>query len=125
LHGWRLFVVEDEPLVAMMLQGLLTDLGAQVVGPFGSLDEAFSAPPRECDAALLDVNVGGAALYPLSEEPSNAGLPLVFRTGYQAKGTDRRFGEAPGLTKPVEAADLIATLQSLQRNRVAALTANS
>jgi two-component sensor histidine kinase len=114
LRNRRLFVVEDEPLVAMMLQKLLSDLGAQVVGPFNSLEDAFGGLSRPCDAALLDVNVGGVAIYPLAEELSRAGVPIVFLTGYQAESIETRFRAAPVLTKPIEPADLVSTLAKLE-----------
>src|SRR5262249_26286552 len=94
LHGWRILIVEDEPLVAMMLQELLTDLGAQVVGPYGTLDDGFAALPRAFDAALLDVNLAGAAIYPLAEEIARSGVPIVFLTGYQAESIEPRFRDA-------------------------------
>lgn len=115
LKGWRLLIVEDEPLLSMMLRQMLTELGAQVVGDFGSLDEAFAGLPRSCDAVLLDVNIGGASVYPLADEFSRTGVPIVFLTGYQPESIDARFSAAPVLTKPVEKADLIAALGALHR----------
>ncbi len=122
LHNWRILVVEDEPLVAMMLQKLLTDLGAQIVGPYGTLDDAFGALPRPIDAALLDVNLAGTAIYPLADEITRAGVPVVFLTGYQAESIEPRFHHAPVLTKPIEANDLVATLQRLQSATIQALS---
>ena len=122
LHNWRILIVEDEPLVAMMLQKLLTDLGAQIVGPYGTLDDAFGALPRAFDAALLDVNLAGIAIYPLADEITRAGVPIVFLTGYQAESIEPRFRNAAVLTKPIEARDLVATLQRLQTATTEALS---
>ena len=122
LNGWRILIVEDEPLVAMMLQELLSDLGAQIVGPYGTLDEAFGALPRPFDAALLDVNLAGTAIYPLADEIVRSGVPIVFLTGYQAESIETRFRDAAVLTKPVEASDLVATLQRLQNQTSEALS---
>jgi hypothetical protein len=48
------------------------------VGSFGADEDAFAGLARACDAALLDVNVGGAPIHPLAEALSGAGVPLVF-----------------------------------------------
>ena len=110
IHGRRVLIVEDEPLIAMMLAQILSDLGVEVLGPFGSLADAYSALPQDFDAAVLDVNVGGEFIYPLAEQLSQLGAPMVFLTGYESQSLDPRFAEAPILTKPVEPTELIAAL---------------
>src|SRR6185295_16917961 len=96
--------------------------GAQIVGPYGTLDDAFAALPRPFDAALLDVNLAGTAIYPLAEEIKRAGVPIVFLTGYQAESIEPRFREAAVLTKPIDAGDLVATLQRLHTATTQALS---
>jgi two-component sensor histidine kinase len=117
LAGCRIVVVEDEPLVAMMVAKMLADLGAQALGPFGSLAEAFAALPLDFDAAVLDVNVGGELVYPLAAELARSGAPVVFLTGYESDSIDERFAEAPILTKPIERGDLIEALNTLSPHR--------
>jgi CheY-like chemotaxis protein len=104
--GRRVLVVEDEPLVAMMMRRLLDELGAETIGPFGSLPEAFAALNQSFDAAVLDVNVAGALVYPFAEEVVRAGRPVVFLTGYESDSIDKRFLTAPILTKPIHVVDL-------------------
>ena len=64
----RVLIVEDELLVALMIEDLLADLGCEVVGPFGSVAQALSAAGSEpIDLAVLDVNLGGEMVYPVAE----------------------------------------------------------
>ena len=107
--GRRVLLVEDEPLVAMMMRDMLADLEFEVVGPFGSIRDASAAllingiPPMDgIAAAVLDVNVGGEPIYPLAASIAERGVPIVFVTGYPRESIDERFAAVPLLQKPVE-----------------------
>lgn len=110
LQGRRAFVVEDEPLVAMAMVRRLAELGAQSIGPFGSLAEAFEALSAEFDVAILDVNVAGELVYPLAAALAERGKPFIFITGYEAQSIDTRFAAAPVLAKPIEDEHLVDAL---------------
>lgn len=110
LDGKRVMVVEDEPLVALMMSQLVKDLGCEVVGPFMTLGEAMSMAREPVDAAVLDVNVAGEMVYPLAQKLKSMGAGLLFVTGYEADSIDPRFIGAPVLTKPVEAGELADAL---------------
>ena len=109
IAGRHILIVEDEPLVAMMMVRLLEDLGATAIGPFSCLGEASENLGEHLDAALLDVNLAGTLVYPLAEELTRRGTPIVFLTGYESDSIDPRF-TAPVLTKPIEAAELAEIL---------------
>lgn len=111
--GRRILLVEDEPLVAMMMSQIISDLGADVLGPFGTLQEALDANVDRLDAALLDVNVAGELVYPLAERLALSGTPMVFLTGYDAKSIDQRFLESGVLTKPIDEAELASCLAGI------------
>jgi two-component sensor histidine kinase len=111
--GRRILLVEDEPLVAMMMSQIISGLGADVLGPFGTLNEALEANVDGLDAALLDVNVAGELIYPLAERLAQSGTPMVFLTGYDAKSIDRRFLDADILTKPIDEAELANCLAGI------------
>jgi two-component sensor histidine kinase/two-component SAPR family response regulator len=108
--GRRILVVEDEPLVAMMMTQIVLDLGADVFGPFGSLREALAADVSGLDAAVLDVNVAGDLIYPLAEKLTAMGTPMLFLTGYDAGSIDPRFRHGGVLTKPIDESELAACL---------------
>jgi two-component SAPR family response regulator len=81
----RVMIVEDEALVAMMVEDMLGDLGCEVVGSFGAVDDALAfligGQPAP-DGAVLDVNIGGEMVFPVAEELRERGVPFVFATGY-------------------------------------------
>ena len=55
----RLLIVEDEMLIAMLVEQMAQDLGYDVVGPALTVDEALSLIQRETfDCAILDMNLG-------------------------------------------------------------------
>jgi CheY-like chemotaxis protein len=102
----RIMIVEDEALVALMVEDLLTDLGCQISGSFGAVDEALAylkdaaAPPPALDGAVLDVNIGGTMVFPVAERLRAAGIPFVFATGYGALPR-QGFEDVTVLNKPI------------------------
>lgn len=105
LAGRRILVVDDEPLVAMLVEDLLCEAGAQVVGPAATLDVGFDLlRAGGLDGAVLDVNLDGVLVYPLAEALERAGVPFVFVTGYGRLGVDAAFADATVLHKPLNLA---------------------
>ena len=83
LAGKRILLVEDEAMIAVMVEQMLGELGAEVVGVASNLDQALAlCATVVCDAAVLDVNLGGAAVFPAAEVLARRGIPVVFATGY-------------------------------------------
>jgi CheY-like chemotaxis protein len=103
LRGLRLLLVEDEAIVAMMLEDMLHDLGCVVVGVAGSVLSGLAIaddPTMQLDGAVLDVNLGGEMVYPVAEALRARGVPFIFSTGYAGGGLADDFREAPILAKP-------------------------
>src|SRR5215207_3626023 len=64
----RILVVEDEAMIAMLVEEMVLDFGSEVVGPAAKMEEALRlASDASLDAAILDVNVGGAVVYPVAD----------------------------------------------------------
>ncbi|WP_371514679.1 response regulator [Brevundimonas denitrificans] len=95
LTGRKVLVVEDESLVAMLLETILEDMGCIPVGPVSTVDEGVQKAENEpdLDLALLDVNVAGRQVFPVAEALARRGIPMVFSTGYGEAGL-RRNGVA-------------------------------
>lgn len=109
LEGKTILVVEDEPLVAMMVEDMLLELGAQVVGPASTLAQALAlAESGDFDAALLDVNLNGERSDPVAALLRGRNIPYVFATGYGAH--DRLEGGAETLQKPYRQEQVAAAL---------------
>ena len=101
--GRKVLLVEDEALVALMIQEFLTESGHSVIGPISRTSEALSAAQEaDFDTAILDVNLGDGMAYPVADILSARGIPFVFVTGYEANTIDERFSDAPVLQKPIE-----------------------
>ena len=99
----RVLLVEDEALVAMMIQEFLSECGRAVVGPISTAAEALAtARQGDFDGAILDINLGDGKAYPVAEILSARGVPFVFLTGYEADTVDERFSDVPILQKPIE-----------------------
>ena len=102
LTGRRVLVVEDESLVAMLLETILEDMGCTPVGPAGTVEDglAMVADPAPLDAALLDVNVAGRQVFPVAEALKARGVPFVFSTGYGESGLSDEWRGHPTVQKP-------------------------
>lgn len=93
LEGKAILVVEDEPMIAMMLDDLLTDLGCSVVGPALNLAEAQNLVGMSaCDAAIVDLNLNGTMAHPLVEALVKKGVPVIVATGYGGDASDLPSG---------------------------------
>jgi CheY-like chemotaxis protein len=102
LRGRRVLVIEDESLVAMLLETILEDLGCEVVGPESNIDDGLAAAHAAdgLDAALLDVNVAGREVFPVAEALLARNIPFVFSTGYGESGLPPHWRGRPTIQKP-------------------------
>jgi DNA-binding response OmpR family regulator len=97
----RILIIEDETMIAMMVEDFLTDLGWNVVGLVGTLDRAMAmARDADIEAAVLDLNLDGQDSFAAAEILSGRGIPFVFATGYGLDGVADRFRDVPTVTKP-------------------------
>ena len=121
LSGQKVLVVEDEPVVAMQLEDMLSDLGMEAVGFARTLDTALAAAERRrFDVAVVDIDLRGQRSYPAAERLAEAGVPLVFVTGFPRERPPRQLGEAPILLKPYGIHELARALHAVLDRPVAA-----
>lgn len=110
----RVLVVEDEMMIAMLIEDMVTDLGHEVVGPAMTLEEALRLADGDIDCAILDMNLGhGNFSTPVAELLNERGIPFMFATGYGGSVLDREFENAPVLRKPFPMDALARTLASV------------
>jgi CheY-like chemotaxis protein len=114
LAGRRIFVVEDEFLIRMLLEDMLADLGYEIADVAGRLDEASElAKTVECDLAILDVNLDGHDVYPVADLLAKRGVPFIFVTGYGGRGLPENYRSHLVLQKPFQLDDLKKMLARL------------
>ena len=112
----RVLLVEDEPLVSMMLADMLAAFGHKVDGPYNRFSDAMlAAKSNNLQAGILDVNLGGEKTYAVAGILANRKIPFAFVTGYGPDTIVSEFSHAPVLQKPIEAAKLHALLQQIVR----------
>jgi CheY-like chemotaxis protein len=116
LKGHRLLVVEDEYLVAADLAASLESLGAEVIGPAASVEEALSFVEKDgvrLDGAVLDINLRNERVYPVADVLTARGIPFVFTTGYDAAAVPTAYAWAPRCEKPVDKTQLVWWLSNV------------
>ena len=110
----RILLVEDEMIIAMMLEDLLADLGYDVVGIAARADEALAIiQAQSIDAAILDLNLAGQRSDSVADSLAARDIPFVFSTGYGEQGLKPEYRDRPLLKKPFRSADLERVLASL------------
>lgn len=113
----RILLVEDEAMVAMMMEDLLDDLGWEVAASLDGLAAAMAwlaEGHRAIDGAVLDVNLRGETVFPVADLLRAKGTPFGFLTGYNAVPQAKAYA-AQVLHKPVNAGELQTLLASFAR----------
>jgi CheY-like chemotaxis protein len=114
LEGKRILVVEDEPLLAMDIAGLLEDAGACVIGPVGNVPAALSLIEQyRIHGALLDANLVGNPIDDIAAALVHNNIPFVFLSGYNRASLPKAFDAVELLSKPFDANMLLAAAAKL------------
>ncbi|MBO1076002.1 response regulator [Roseomonas marmotae] len=116
LNGRRILIVEDEALIAMLVEDALLDAGADVLGPAATVEEALALfASGKPEAAVLDINLAGQLSTPVADRLADSGVPFVVATGYGAAGLPDRHRGVPVLAKPYDPRELVEALEKLCR----------
>ena len=101
LENLRVLVVEDEPLVAMLIEDVLAEFGCSVAATASRMDDALAkASSLDFDLAILDVNLNGTKTFPVAESLAGRRIPFVFSTGYGEGGLPDEWRGNPTIQKP-------------------------
>lgn len=110
----RVLVVEDEMLIGMLLEDMLSDMGLEVAAVVPRLKEALAAVERETfNLAILDVHLHGESAFPVADALVGKNIPFVFATGYGERGLPEQYRGRPVLQKPFARDDLERVLNAL------------
>ena len=111
----QILIVEDEPLIAMMLEDFLEVLEKQPAGTADCVSAALAKlDDGNIDAAILDVNLrGGEKSTPVAEALAERGIPFIFATGGTEDSVDDKFRDRPRLLKPFTMDGVAKALEAL------------
>ena len=112
LTGLKLLIVEDNYLIASLIEQILADAGCIVSQPIPQLVQAQDeARGGDYNAAVLDINLNGERVYPVADILSHRNIPYLFLTGYGAQHV--RYSERPRLRKPFKRAQLLDAVSNI------------
>lgn len=99
----RILVLDDEPLISMLVEGWLTELGCEVVGPARSVEQGLDiVGSAELDAAILDVNLNGKNSFLVADALKKKGIPFAFATGDSGVDASAGYHNPILLPKPFD-----------------------
>jgi CheY-like chemotaxis protein len=96
-----ILIVEDEPLIAMMLEDFLDSLGHTVAGTCDTVSDALARVLQGgFDIAIIDVNLNGEQVWPVADSLAARGVPYVLSTGGHIEPPPAAHARVPVLSKP-------------------------
>ncbi|MGH8146695.1 MAG: response regulator [Rhodanobacteraceae bacterium] len=117
LSGCRVLVVEDDAMLSMLLQDLLTEMGCVIAGSASRFEDAsHKCGALEFDVALLDINLRGERTLSIAETMLERHQPFILATGYGVTMLPESLRAAPMLQKPYRKQDLECALWDALHN---------
>jgi DNA-binding response OmpR family regulator len=114
LAGARVLVVENEYFISVELEAILTEAGAQIVGPCQTVREALPLVDQNLSAAVLDIHLVSETVAPVATQLVEYGVPFIYYTGQLE--VDEMLTQWPGrkvVQKPASAATLVDAIAAL------------
>ncbi len=114
--GRSVLIVEDEPLIAMMLEEFIDVLGHRVSGGAETVADALARIDEGgFDLVILDVNLrDGAACWPIADALAERNVPFLLASGGHLEPPPPRHDNAPKLAKPYGLSDVRAAIASIE-----------
>ena len=114
LHGFRVLIIEDEPLIAMSIEDMVQDVGMIALPAVGSVAGAMAAIRQSrFDVAILDGSLRGERVDAIVAELVAHSTPFVFVTGFTRENLPSGYGDVPVVVKPVTEAALMSALRAV------------
>jgi CheY-like chemotaxis protein len=110
----RVLILDDEPLIAMLLHNWLEELGYEPIGPVNTVAQAVAVVENDRpDAAILDVSLHKTDCYPVADVLKARNIPFVFGTGRDEQTIAPRHADVPMLCKPYDISALQQVMDKL------------
>jgi two-component SAPR family response regulator len=107
-------VVEDEPLIMLELEQMLSELGWHAAHLASDIDRAAEVAQKEVlDLAILDVNVKGKTSFNVAHILEKRKIPIILATGYSTDVLTDNYPRAVYLQKPYTKIDLARALDRI------------
>ncbi|MEQ1754434.1 MAG: response regulator [Micropepsaceae bacterium] len=113
--GLRILIVEDEMIPALDLSEIVEAYGCLAIIATRVVPAVLLVANQVFDAAILDINVSGEAVYPVADELAKHRTPFVFATGYGVESLSETFRKHPIMGKPYSALHVEAALSEIRR----------
>jgi CheY-like chemotaxis protein len=111
LDGTRVLIVEDEMLIALLIEDFLADIGCSIVAICGSVQTALDAVRTKAfDLATLDVNLAGEMAYPVAELLAERNIPFLLLSGYGTEAIPSGHPEWKVCAKPFKREEFVKML---------------
>jgi len=111
----KILIIEDDALLAMLLEDMLAELSYEVSGTAARLAEALTlADTLPFDAAILDVSLAGESSLPVAKRLEERGKPFFFATGYGSLPDGVAACGCSVLNKPFQLKQLESALAGLR-----------
>ena len=112
LVGHQILIVEDNGLIAMSLEDILRDAGAEVVGPVATLEEAErTAAQSTMTGAILDIMLEDEEVWPVAQILTARAVPFIFSSGQVEFDTmPVEWRSHIIVTKPARAQEIVKAL---------------
>jgi CheY-like chemotaxis protein len=112
--GRRVLIVEDEAVIAGLIETILNEAGYSIVGPVATLERALATIERErLDAALLDVRINGHDAYAVADVLMKRGIPFIFVSGFTRKQMPAAYRHCAYIAKPFTPDAILALLDEI------------
>jgi len=97
-----ILIVEDEPLISMMLEDFLDSLGHTVAGTAETVADALARIDEGgFEVAIIDVHLkNGEHVWPVADRLVEEGVPFILATGGHVEPPPAKHASAPVLSKP-------------------------
>jgi DNA-binding response OmpR family regulator len=118
LCGARVLIAEDEVIVAMELQQLMEDHGAEALGPCYTVESALeTVAGGKPSVAILDVRLGRRMISPVARALADRGVPFIFYSGQSESDEEiAAWPSAPLVSKPCAGGVLVAAVERILGN---------